>query len=131
MTPSALNTRSILQHVTDRRRAPRARLGVSVTLTLGTTGTVGTVGGKLVDALGADLSPGGIRVLAAVDAGGARVGDEVSLVFLLNGDIVSARGTVQWCAPTRRGLSSFGVQFTAVEEDGPLLLASYCRSSLS
>lgn len=127
MTPSALNTRSMLQHVTDRRRAPRARLGVSVTVALG---RVGTVGAKLVDALGADLSPGGIRILAAVD-GGARVGDEVSLVFLLNGDIVSARGTVQWCAPTRRGLSSFGVRFTAVEEDGPLLLASYCRSSLS
>lgn len=119
MTPSALNTRSMLQHVTDRRRAPRARLGVSVTI---------TVSGRLVDALGADLSPGGIRVLAATSA---RVGDEVSLVFFLNGDIVSARGTVQWCVPGSRGLTSFGVRFTSIEEDGPFVVATYCCSSLS
>lgn len=119
MTPSALNTRSMLQHVTDRRRAPRARLGVSVTI---------TVGGRLVDALGSDVSPGGIRVLASTSA---RVGDEVSLVFFLNGDIVSARGTVQWCAPTRGGCTSFGVRFTAIEEDGPFVVATYCCSTLS
>lgn len=119
MTPSALNTRSMLQHVTDRRRAPRARLGVSVTI---------TAAGKLVDALGADVSPGGIRVLAATTT---RVGDEVSLVFFLNGDIVSARGTVQWSAPTRNGLTSFGVRFTAIEDDGPFVVATYCCSSLS
>ncbi|MDB4933247.1 MAG: hypothetical protein JWP87_219 [Labilithrix sp.] len=122
MTPfasGAYPTTSLVQHEKDRRRAPRARLGVSVTI---------TVAGKLVDALGADVSPGGMRVVAAERA---RVGDEVSLVFFLNGDIVSARGTVQWCAPTKRGLASFGVRFTMVEEDGPSLVASYCRASLS
>jgi len=110
---------SILQNVSDRRRAQRARLGVTVTI---------TVAGKLVDALGADVSPGGIRVVAATPA---RVGDVVSLVFFLNGDIVSACGTVQWCAPTKNGLATFGVRFTTIEEDGPTVVASYCRASVS
>ena len=87
-----------------------------------------TVAGKLVDALGSDVSPGGMRIVAAAPA---RIGDEVSLVFFLNGDIVAARGVVCWCAPTRRGLAAFGVRFTALEEDGPSLVATYCRASLS
>ena len=103
----------------DRRRAQRARLGVTVTI---------TVAGKLVDALGADVSPGGIRVVAAT---GAKVGDVVSLVFFLNGDIVSASGTVQWCVPTRNGLATFGVRFTMLEEDGSSIVTSYCRASVS
>jgi Tfp pilus assembly protein PilZ len=116
MTPFAS---SIVQQATDRRRAIRARLGVNVTI---------TVADRLVDALGVDVSPGGMRVVASE---AARIGDEVSLVFFLNGDIVSARGTVQWCSPTKRGLATFGVRFTMLEEDGPSLVASYCRSSLS
>ena len=110
---------SLIQNVRDRRRAQRARLGVTVTL---------TVAGRLVDALGSDVSPGGMRVMAAAPA---KVGDVVSLVFFLNGDIVSACGTVQWCAPTKNGLATFGVRFTALEDDGPSLVASYCRSSVS
>lgn len=110
---------SIIQNVSDRRRAQRARLGVTITI---------TVAGKLVDALGADVSPGGMRVVAAAPA---RVGDIVSLVFFLNGDIVSACGTVQWCAPTRNGLATFGVRFTMIEEDGPSVVASYCRAAVS
>ena len=116
MTPASS---SLIQDVSDRRRAPRARLGVNVTI---------TVAGKLVDAMAADLSPGGMRVIATRPG---RLGDEVSVVFFLNGDIVSARGTVCWSGPTRRGLATFGVRFTALEEDGPVLVASYCRSALS
>jgi hypothetical protein len=119
MVPSASSTPSIIQNVSDRRRAQRARLGVTVTI---------TVAGKLVDALGLDVSPGGMRVLASAHA---RVGDVVSLVFFLNGDIVSACGTVQWCAPTKNGLATFGVRFSNVEDDGSLLVARYCRSSMS
>lgn len=119
MVTSTLGSPSIIHNVSDRRLAPRARLGVTVTI---------TVAGKLVDALGADVSPGGIRVVAATPA---RVGDVVSLVFFLNGDIVSASGTVQWCVPTRNRLATFGVRFTAIEEDGPSVVASYCRTSLS
>lgn len=119
-SPTPLSSRSpSVIHNADRRGAARARLGGSVTI---------TVAGKLVDALGADVSPGGIRVLAAT---AARIGDEVSLVFFLNGDIVSGRGVVRWCAPTRNRLVMIGVRFTAVEEDGSSLVASYCRSSLS
>ncbi len=110
---------TILQNVSDRRRAQRARLGVTVTL---------TVAGKLVDALGADVSPGGMRVVAAAHA---RVGDAVSLVFFVNGDIVSASGTVQWCVPKRNGLATFGVRFTMLEEDGSAVVSSYCRDSVS
>jgi hypothetical protein len=118
-SPPSSPSPSIIQNVSDRRRAQRARLGVTVTL---------TVAGKLVDALGADVSPGGMRVVAAAPA---RVGDVASLVFFLNGDIVSACGTVQWCAPTKNGLATFGVRFTMVEEDGPVVVASYCRASVS
>jgi len=32
----------------------------------------------------------------------------------LNGDIVSACGTVQWCAPTKNRLATFGVRFTTI-----------------
>jgi hypothetical protein len=86
-----------------------------------------TVGGRLVDAVGADVSPGGIRLVTATPA---RIGDAVSVVFFLNGDIVCARGTVRWCAPTKRGLHTFGVAFSAIEEDGPVLLDRFCRASL-
>lgn len=61
----------------------------------------------------------------------AKVGDDVSLVFFLNGDIVCARGTVCWCARTPRGLHTFGVKFSNVEEDGQSLVASYCLASVS
>lgn len=119
MVSSPSSSPSILQHASERRGSRRARLGVSVTI---------TVAGKLIDALGADVSLGGIRVVAAAPA---TTGDQVSLVFFLDGDLVSARGTVRWCAPTRNGLATFGVRFTALEEDGPSLLASYCGASLS
>jgi hypothetical protein len=109
---------SPIQHGKDRRRAPRARLGVTVTI---------TVAGKLVDALGVDVSPGGMRVVASEPA---EIGDDVSLVFFLNGDIVAARGTVRWCAATKRGLATFGVRFTMLEDDGSSLVASYCRMSV-
>jgi len=119
MVPSASGPQSVVQRRSDRRRAHRARLGVTVTI---------TVAGKLVDALGMDVSQGGIRVVASMPA---RIGDEVSLVFFLDGDIVSARGTVQWCAEGKRGLAMFGVRFTTIDEDGSSLVASYCRASLS
>jgi hypothetical protein len=119
MVSSSLGSPSIIQNASDRRRAPRARLGVTVTV---------TVAGKLVDALGSDVSPGGMRLVTAVPA---RIGDGVSVVFFLNGDIVSACGTVQWCAPTKNGLATFGVRFTALEEDGPSVVESYCRASVS
>ena len=120
-SPSSSNVQnaSIIQNVSDRRRAPRARLGVNVTI---------TVAGKLVDAMGADVSPGGMRIIATRPA---HEGDQVSVVFFLDGDIISALGTVCWCGPTRHGLATFGVRFTALEEDGPSIVASYCRSSLS
>ncbi len=119
MVPSASGPQSVIQRTSDRRRALRARLGVTVTI---------TVGGKLVDALGMDVSQGGIRVVASMPA---RIGDQVSLVFFLDGDIVSAQGTVQWCAEGKRGLATYGVRFSALDEDGPSLVASYCRASLS
>ena len=119
VTSTSSSSPSILQSVSDRRRAHRARLGVTITI---------TVAGKLVDALGTDVSPGGIRVVAAAPA---KVGDAVSLVFFLNGDIVSASGTVRWCSPTKNGLATFGVRFTMVEEDGPAVVASYCHSAVS
>jgi hypothetical protein len=103
----------------DRRKQSRARLAAMVTV---------TVGGRIADAVGADVSPGGIRLVAG---NRARVGEPVSIVFFLDGDIVCARGIVRWCAPTRRGLHTFGVAFTAIEEDGPALLARFCRASLS
>lgn len=119
MLSSTTGSPSVIQQVSDRRRGQRARLGVSVTI---------TVAGRLVDALGTDVSLGGVRVVTAKPA---RVGDEVSLVFFLDGDIVSARGVVRWCAQTPRGLATFGVLFTAIEEDGSSVVASYCRSSVS
>ncbi len=115
MAPLGTPTSSYL----DRRRSNRVRLAAMVTV---------TVRGRLADAVGADVAPGGIR-LVAVDA--ARVGDEVSIVFFLDGDIVCARGVVRWCAPTKNGLFTFGVAFVNVEEDGPALLARFCRAQLS
>jgi hypothetical protein len=133
MVPSASSgPHSVIQRIesvihraprpSERRGAHRARLGVSVTI---------TVGGKLVDALGMDVSPGGMRVVASV---APRVGDQVSLVFFLDGqtrDIVSASGNVQWCAEGKRGLAMFGVRFTTLEDDGSSLVTGYCRASVS
>ena len=92
-TLSPTSSPTLLQNVSDRRRAQRARLGVTVTL---------TVAGKLVDALGADVSPGGMRVVAEAHA---RVGDVVSLVFFVNGDIVSAWARTTARCPTPEGRS--------------------------
>ena len=119
-TPRAVAPASVIQRTDDRRHAQRARLAAP-------TVTV-TVGGKLIDAVGSDVSPGGMKLLAARPT---RVGDEVSLVFFLDGDIVCARGIVRWCARTTHNLFSFGVSFTIVEEDGQSLVARYCRGSIS
>ncbi len=116
MTPSA----SPIHRPDDRRGARRARLATpTVTVTLG---------GKLIDAVGSDVSAGGMKLLAARPTS---VGDDVSLVFFLDGDIVCARGIVRWCARTPHDLFSFGVSFTIVEEDGQSLVASYCRGAIS
>ncbi|HSO31216.1 MAG TPA: PilZ domain-containing protein [Labilithrix sp.] len=121
MTPSGWNTAPAhVQRGHDRRSAQRARLAAP-------TVTV-TVGGLLVDAVGSDVSLGGMRLMSARPV---RVGDAVSLVFFLDGDIVSARGTVCWCARTPHDLFAFGVAFTALEEDGGSLLARFCRVSVS
>jgi hypothetical protein len=120
MTPSSSSTPvSVIKRINDRRGAQRARLAVAVTI---------TVGGKLVDAVGADVSLGGMRLVAARSV---NVGDEVSLVFFLNGDFVCARGTVCWCSKTKRELFTFGVRFTMVEEDGPSLVANHCHRAVS
>ena len=103
----------------DRRAHHRARLAVSVTVTLGD---------RIVDAVASDLSRGGIRLVANSRP---RVGETATLVFFVNGDIVCARGTVRWTAPTRRGLFAFGVRFTTMEEDAPTVVATYCDSSIS
>jgi hypothetical protein len=110
---------SILQNVVDRRLSQRARLATTVTV---------TVADRLVDAVGSDVSVGGMRLVAGMPA---RPGEPVSLVFFLNGDIVCARGTVRWCTRTKRGLFTFGVAFHAVEEDGTALVTTFCRNSVS
>lgn len=121
MTPSAWNPSPVhVQRGQDRRGTQRARLAAP-------TVTV-TVGGLLVDAVGSDVSPGGMRLMSARPV---RIGDAVSLVFFLDGDIVCARGKVCWCARTRHDLFAFGIAFTAVEEDGASLLARFCRGSVS
>jgi len=60
-----------------------------------------------------------------------RAGAAVSLVFFLDGDIVCARGRVCWCARTPNDLFSFGIAFSALEEDGASLVARFCRGSVS
>jgi hypothetical protein len=120
MTSSAWAQGSTIQRGNDRRRAQRARLAAP-------TVTV-TVGGKLVDAVGSDVSLGGMRLMSARPV---RLGEEVSLVFFLDGDIVSARGVIRWSARTPHDLVVFGVSFTAMEEDGPSVVSRYCRGSLS
>ncbi len=121
MTPSAWNSSPVnVQRGQDRRVAQRARLAAP-------TVTV-TVGGLLVDAVGSDVSIGGMRLMSAKPV---RIGDVVSLVFFLDGDIVCARARVCWCARTRHDLFSFGIAFTALEEDGGALLSRFCRGSVS
>jgi hypothetical protein len=105
--------------VADRRRARRVRLATTVTT---------TVHGSLVDAFGADLSAGGMRLVAPREV---RVGAPVSLVFFLNGDIVGAAGVVRWSTRTPRGLYAFGVVFTSMDDDGAALVAKWCRDSIS
>jgi hypothetical protein len=120
MTSSGWTQGSPIQRGNDRRGAHRARLAAP-------TVTV-TVAGKLVDAVGSDVSQGGMRLMAARPV---RLGDEVSLVFFLDGEIVCARGTIRWCARTPHDLFAFGVSFTAIEEDGPSVVARYCRGLVS
>jgi hypothetical protein len=103
----------------DRRASHRARLSGSVTVTLGD---------RIVDAVSADVSRGGIRLVADHRP---KLGEPLSLVFFVNGDIVCARGSVRWVAQTKRGLFAFGVRFTALEEDAPSVVATYCAGSIS
>ena len=83
---------------------------------------------RIVDAVSADVSRGGMRLVADHRP---KLGEIVSLVFFVNGDIVCARGTVRWIAETKRGLFAFGVRFTVLEEDAPSVVASYCAGSMS
>jgi hypothetical protein len=99
----------------DRRACHRARLSVNVTVTLGD---------RIVDAASADVSSGGIRLVADQRP---KLGEPVSLVFFLNGDIVCARGTVRWVSHTKHGLFAFGVRFSLLEEDAPTVVATYCE----
>ena len=106
----------------DRRDSFRARLAVPLTL---------TAGGRLLDGTVTDISQGGVRVIAR---GLVAPNAEVSLVFFLDGDIVSARGVVEWCEPAPShapGMATFGVRFTTIEDDGEGLVARFCRSSVS
>jgi len=118
MTPYASAPSYRLQRAPDRRGAQRARLAAVVTL---------TVDGKLVDATSVNVSPGGLRLVT--DHAVAR-GQEVSLVFFLDGDLVCARAVVCWTTPTRHGLHTFGVRFTSFEDDAANLLSQYCEASI-
>lgn len=118
MTPSAFSRRvATPQSAKDRRLAQRARLSAP-------TVTV-TISGKLVDAIGSDVSLGGMRLMSGRPVA---IGSDVSLAFFLDGEIVSARGEVRWCTPTKHQLFAFGVSFVAIEEDGGSLVGRYCRA---
>jgi hypothetical protein len=103
----------------DRRAAVRAPLSGTVTL---------TVRGRLVDAVAADVSATGIRLVARLEP---QVGDEVSIVFFLGGELVASVGTVCWTKRTKLGLHAFGVHFRSIEEDGAVALSDYCRRGVS
>jgi hypothetical protein len=118
-SPSSSSRVRVVPRGEDRRAAHRARLSVSVTVTLGD---------RIVDAASSDLSSGGIRLVADHRP---KLGEIVSLVFFLNGDIVCARGTVRWISQTKRGLFAFGVRFSVLEEDAPSVVATYCEGSIS
>lgn len=87
-----------------------------------------TLGDRIVDAAAGDLSRGGMRLVADHRP---KLGEPMSLVFFLNGDIVCARGTVRWIAETKHGLFSFGVRFSVLEEDAPDVVATYCEGAIS
>lgn len=107
---------STIVETSDRRRAYRARLAAAVTT---------TIGHSLVDAVGADLSVGGIRLVAARHV---EIGQQIELVFFLKGEIVSAAGVVRWTSRTPRGLYAFGVAFTSIEDDGGAVVSSFCQA---
>ncbi len=103
----------------NRRASFRAPLSGTVTL---------TARDRLVDAAAIDVSEGGIRLLSRL---GLTMGESVSLVFFLNGELVSVSGAVRWRAATRLGFHTFGVSFSAVEDDGDAVLSTYCRHAMS
>lgn len=103
----------------NRRASFRAPLSGAVTL---------TARDRLVDAAAMDVSEGGMRLLSRL---GMVVGEAVSIVFFVNGELVSVSGTVCWRASTRLGFHTFGVRFAAIEDDGPALLSTYCRRAMS
>lgn len=117
MTPYA-SAPTRLQRAADRRGGLRARLAAAVTL---------TIDGKLVDAMSANVSTGGLRLVSDRPVA---AGQEVSLVFFLDGNLVCARGEVCWSSTTKRGLTTFGVRFTDLEDDAPDLIDSYCRDAI-
>lgn len=105
-----------LRTTNNRRGSFRAPLSGTVTL---------TARERLVDAAALDVSEGGIRLLSRL---ALQLGDRVSMVFFVNGELVSVEGTVRWRASTRLGFFTFGVTFSAIEEDGGTLLSTYCSA---
>lgn len=103
----------------NRRGSFRAPLGGAVTL---------TARDRLVDAVALDVSEGGLRLMSRLRL---LAGDVVSIVFFVEGELVSVTGTVRWTSTTKLGLYTFGVRFESVDEDGPSLLATYCRHAMS
>jgi hypothetical protein len=112
-------TRPAVRVAPDRRAAVRAPLSGTVTL---------TVRGRLVDAVAADVSSTGMRLVARLEP---HHGDEVSIVFFLGGELVASVGTVCWTKRTKLGLHAFGVHFRSVEEDGATALTAYCGRGIS
>jgi len=103
----------------NRRGSFRAPLGGAVTL---------TARDRLVDSVALDLSEGGLRLMSRLRLA---AGEVVSIVFFVNGELVSVTGSVRWTGTTKLGLHTFGVRFDAIEEDGAALIAAYCRRAMS
>ncbi len=103
----------------NRRDSFRAPLGGAVTL---------TARDRLVDSVALDVSEGGLRLMSRLRLG---EGEVVSIVFFVNGELVSVTGVVRWTGTTKLGLHTFGVAFTSIEDDGLGLIVAHCLRSMS
>ncbi len=103
----------------DRRSRPRKRIATSATL---------IAVGRAIDAVAVDVSIGGAKVVTPAPLA---VGSQVSVVVIVEGEIVDAVATVIWSAPHGGTHHAAGLAFEQIEHEARVHLARFCGVAAS
>lgn len=103
----------------DRRIRPRKRIATAATL---------VANGRALDAVAVDVSIGGAKVVSTAPIA---VGTRVSVVVIVEGEIVDAVATVMWSGAHGGTHHAAGLAFEQLEHEARVHLARFCGVAAS